>query len=87
MPSPTELANQAISNGQVLTIRVDELRTHVDSFDLLSLRERVAVLESQVVELKRNKEESEKRYWQFVVLFVGGLLTLAINVTVSFIRK
>jgi hypothetical protein len=48
---------------------------------------RIAVLEDRINELKKSKEESEKRYWQFVVLFVGGLVTLGINLVVSFIRK
>lgn len=65
----------------------EALQKDIDQADLNQVRERIAVLEERVVELKKMREESEKRYWQFVVLFVGGLITLGINIAVSFIRK
>lgn len=69
----------------VIDDRVDKLETRATEAD--RLRERVAVLESLVAEGKKIKEEVGKRSWQFVVLFVGGLITLGINIAVSFIRK
>ena len=45
------------------------------------------VLADRINKLEKNKEEADRRYWQFVVLFIGGILTLAINLVVSFIRK
>lgn len=45
------------------------------------------VLTDRVNKLEKHKEEADRRYWQFVVLFVGGILTLAINLVVSFVRK
>jgi len=66
---------------------VEAIRRDIDSANLAQLRERLAVLEDRVTELKKMREESDKRYWQFVVLFVGGLITLGINLVVSFVRK
>ena len=48
---------------------------------------RIAVLEDRVAELKRLNEEAERRRWQFVMLFVAGLITLAINIALLVFRK
>jgi hypothetical protein len=40
----------------------------------------------QLKQLKRVKDDTDKRYWQFVFLFIGGLITLGIQLTVSFVR-
>lgn len=48
---------------------------------------RVAALEERVSQLTQAKEEADRRAWQFIVLFVGGLLTLAVNLVVSFLKK
>jgi hypothetical protein len=66
---------------------IDSLATDIDRAKLAELRERIAILEERVTELKKLREEAEKRYWQFVVLFIGGLITLGINLVVSFVRK
>ncbi len=66
---------------------VEGVRKDVDSANLNEIRERLAVLEDRVTEFRESKREADRRYWQFVVLFVGGILTLAINLVVSFIRK
>ena len=62
------------------------LRANITTANLNQIRERLAVVEDRVGELKKAREETEKRYWQFAVLFVGGLITLAINLVVSFVR-
>ena len=45
------------------------------------------VIVVRVDKLEQHRDETDKRRWQFVVLFVGGILTLAINLVVSFVRK
>lgn len=87
MATPTELARDALQKAALLELDLKYFRTEVARLELETLRERVAVLEERVAELKKMREEAEKRYWQFVVLFVGGLVTLAINLVVSFVRK
>ncbi len=87
MPTPTEsIRGLEIDFAE---LRKD-VRLHDREFERLQLdllRERLAVLEDRLSELRKSKEEADRRYWQFVVLFVGGLVTLAINLVVSFVRK
>ena len=86
-PTPTELARDALTKVGLLEKDVVRLQEEAERLDPLQLRERLAVLEDRVTELRKSKEEADRRYWQFVVLFVGGILTLAINLVVSFVRK
>jgi len=48
---------------------------------------KVAVIEERLAELKRLKEETDRRYWQFHMLFIGGIITLAIQVLILFFKK
>ncbi len=59
----------------------------VDHIKFVEMRERLAVVEHTLAELKKQKEEADRRLWQFIVLFVGGLITLAINFALVFVRK
>ncbi len=87
MATPTEMAHEAHKQIAEMRAEVDARISGLDKLNLLELRERLAVLEDRVAELRKSKEEADRRRWQFVVLFVGGLLTLAINLVVSFVRK
>lgn len=87
MATPTEMAHEAQKQIATLRAEFDIRQTVLEKLNLSELRERIAVLEDRVTELKKSKEEADRRYWQFVVLFVGGILTLAINLVVSFVRK
>ena len=86
-PTPTEIARDALIKVGLLEKDVLRLQEEAERLNLPQLRERLAVLEDRVTELKKSKQETDRRYWQFVVLFVGGILTLAINLVVSFVRK
>ena len=86
-PTPTELARDALAKVALLEKDVARLQEESERLDRLQLRERIAVFEDRVTELKTAKLETDRRYWQFVVLFIGGILTLAINLVVSFVRK
>ncbi len=87
-PTPTELARDALAKVALLEKDVARLQEESERLDRLQLRERIAVFEDRVTELKTAKLETDRRYWQFVVvLFVGGILTLGINLVVSFVRK
>lgn len=83
----SQLARQTELDLAVLQAEVQALREMLLGGDLANIRERLAVLEDRVTELRKSKEEADRRYWQFVVLFIGGILTLAINLVVSFVRK
>ena len=78
---------------QMTTLRTEfnGLQIEIQNFEIQLLRERVAILEVEITELKRLKQESEKRHWQFVYIFSGGMVTLFVSLLVqlivSMIRK
>lgn len=85
MATPTELAREAKQHSEILRTEFDLLKQQIDLVDLQRLREQVAVLENQVAELKRSKEESEKRHWQFVYIFAGAVASLLVTVIVQLV--
>jgi len=68
-----------------LTERVSNLREETAS--IRDMAAQLAVIKEQITELKKMREEADRGYWQFILLFVGGIVTLAINIVVSFIKK
>ena len=54
-----------------------------DEVDHVESRERTAVLETRVEELERCKQEADKRQWQFVYIFAGGMATLLVTAVVQ----
>lgn len=109
MPSPTELAREAHTHGQMLRAEFVLLKDEIGRYDLQTLRERhavlsdqlarvdsrldeliaavrqMAVLEDQVSELKKWKEDAEKRQWQFVYIFAGAMASLLVTVVVQLV--
>ena len=83
--SPTEMARTAHSRLDLLEKDIGSLQTEVEKYDPTSVRERLAVLEDRVHELKRIKDESEKRHWQFVYIFAGAMASLLVTVIVQLI--
>jgi chromosome segregation ATPase len=69
----------------LLEHRVTELERFWREAD--RLRERIAVVETQLQELKKREEESSRRLWQGTILFFGSLLTLGIQLIVLFLKK
>jgi len=66
----------------VLRAEYDSTSRKVDHVDS---RERTAVLETRVEELERCKQEADKRQWQFVYIFAGGMATLLVTVVVQLV--
>ncbi len=58
-----------------LNHRIDVLETTVAV--------RTAVLETRLAELERCKQEADKRQWQFVYIFAGGMATLLVTAVVQ----
>ena len=79
----------------VSQLSLQELRERVAVLEVLnkkiekSLEEmkQFPVLENRIKQLEDRKLLGDTRIFQFILLFVGGVLTLAINIVVSFIRK
>lgn len=67
--------------------RLAKIESLLEVADFGSLITRIATLEEQNTELKKWREESDRRRWQTVLLFGGSLLTLAIQLTVLFLKK
>ena len=86
-PKISQLARTTELDISALRHDLEALKKESTQANWQGVRERLAVLEDRVTELRKSKEEADRRYWQFVVLFVGGILTLAINLVVSFVRK
>lgn len=70
--------------------RISALRNEFGQFGLPELREKVsqigerlAVIEDRVTELKRLKEEGERRHWQFLYIAAGAISMLLFNVIVQ----
>jgi hypothetical protein len=67
----------------ILRAEYDSTSRKFDNFDLVDSRERTAVLETRVEELERCKQEADKRQWQFVYIFAGGMATLLVTAVVQ----
>jgi uncharacterized protein YceH (UPF0502 family) len=91
MPSPTETARGAQQHSELLRLEFELFKEYIDQLELKGLRERLAILEDRVAELKRLKEESEKRHWQFVYIFAGGvasmLVAVIVQLVIAWVRK
>ena len=81
-----DLAKQGLQDNRLLDERLKQLAAELGQYELLKLRERVAVLEAHVADLKKAKEESDKRPWLFICIgtaavmaLVGGLISFSIQ--------
>ena len=87
-----ELIRQFEEEEEVETTRFTLLEHRVAELERFwreadRLRERIAVVETQLQELKKREEESSRRLWQGTILFFGSLLTLGIQLIVLFLKK
>lgn len=67
----------------VLEDRVAKLEKRTEATE--KQQERLAVVESQQADMKRAKEESDKRQWQFVYIFAGAMASLLVTVVVQLV--
>ena len=66
--------NAASKRLALLELRLDPLNTAA---------EKLAVFEFRVGELERCKQDADKRQWQFVYIFAGGMTTLLVTAVVQ----
>jgi len=82
-------AEQLARDASTKTVLLDQdlklLREEVHRLELGQLRERVAVLESHLADLKKAKDEADKRQWQFVYIFAGAMASLLVTVVVQLV--
>ncbi len=88
------MATKWEASSQEILIQLAELKERLSAFrdevnraNLFDLLRKVAVIEERLAELKRLKEETDRKYWQFYMLFIGGIITLAIQVLILFFKK
>ena len=92
MPTQAELLAKVSETVDQIKTNMTELRKdvqrHDKEFDQLApsqMRERIAVLEAHLADLKRAKDESDKRQWQFVYIFAGAMASLLVTVVVQLV--
>ena len=85
--SPTEMIRELQLDVNTLSSHVQRLDSHIQRIDLIKILERLAVIESQLLEATKREERAETRRWQIVLLFGGSLLTLLVQVVILFLKK
>lgn len=66
--NPTQVAREALNRLDLLSKDVESLQTELEKADISTLKQRVAVIEEKVVELKKSKDEFDKLSRQAAVL-------------------
>lgn len=87
MATAADLIGQCNEKIGAVQNELTALRAEFDASKAADLSERLARLEAAVDELRRTRDRFESRSWQLAMLVVGGVVTLAINLAVSFLRK
>ena len=93
MPSKTtaESIQELRIDIAALSERVNGIIGDVDEADLRMIRERLAVLESLIAELKKREEETDRRRWQLQLGIAICVITFVANITINllmfFVRK
>jgi hypothetical protein len=68
-----------------LKYELNPARAELERYELLIQRDKLNLLEDRVLELKRLKEEGERRHWQFVYILTGALTSLLVTVIVQLV--
>ena len=66
-----------------ITERVRLFKSDVDQADLRVIRGRLAVVESQVADVRKHEDENDRRRWQFWLGVGVVVLTFVANLTVQ----
>lgn len=78
-----ETVRKAQQDLAVLQNSVQGLEADIDRAELHLVRERLAVLEDRVADLKTDRSESDRRKTQYLYLTIGFVFTLLGNVLVQ----
>jgi len=69
----------------VLQERIGTIQRQIEVQDYVAVVQRLSVLEAHLADLKRAKDESDKRQWQFVYIFAGAMASLLVTVVVQLV--
>jgi len=85
MPKKTlsELTSDLEREVVTLQTQFDALLKQIDKADLLTIRERLAVIENQIADMKSREDETDRRRWQLHLGFAVCVLTFVANLTVN----
>ncbi len=72
---------EAIRTLPVIKDRVDKLEKELETIRT------IPALQERVAELVKQRDEGDKRRWQFVLFILGVLATTVIQLVISFLRK
>jgi hypothetical protein len=92
MPSKTqgELIAELQNEVTKLHERLNAAKAEVERADLVRIRERLSVVENQLAELAKRREEDERKRWQLWVTAIGCALgflsTLVMNVVLLVLK-
>ena len=78
-----EMARKAQQDLGLLQKELEGVKKEIDQAELSRLRERLAVLEDRVSDLKNDHSESDRRKTQYLYLTIGFVFTLLGNVLVQ----
>ncbi|VTT96379.1 unnamed protein product [Gemmataceae bacterium] len=67
--------------------RLTKLEPTLETLDIPAVLVQLGVLQEQIAELKKWRDESARRVFQVGLLFGGSLLTLGIQLAVLFLKK
>ena len=84
-PTPTQQIQDLRLELESLKGRLASAEQQLEKSSLLELRDRIVTLEPTVAELKRHKEEAEKRSWQFIYIFSGAACAIIGGVVVQLV--
>ena len=89
--TPTDLIGELRTEIATLRAEFDSLQDELTRAEVFRIRERLAVLESLVAELKKREEENDRRRWQLQLGIAICVITFVANLTVNlllfFVRK
>lgn len=74
---------ESLSPGDRLT----KLESALGTLDISALLVQLGVLQEQIAELRKWREESDRRRWQVALLFGGSLLTLLVQIALLAVKK
>ena len=92
----TDLVRELTVDYAVMALRVDQFEQQIIRLDsslgraddsLDEARVRLAVVESQLTDLKAAHDEKDRRRWAIWLAVVGSILTLAVNIALVYLKK
>ena len=86
-----EMARNAQHDITILKKDVEGVKKEIESAELNRFRERLAVIEDRVTDIKNDRSESDRRKTQYLYLTIGFVFTLLgtvlVQLLIMYLRK